>query len=146
MSAKLCCTNSSCETSTQLSETAALPSCRTTSCQLRNHLLHCDLPPLILPSIPTRAFYKLYQKIFRSRCLAAFLVERVAKCLACLFSICSQLCYVTEGPNLFLIPASFPFNQINNINVASFVLPIICVSINLPNLVARCDWTNGMLA
>ena len=49
--------------------------------------------------------------------IAAFLVERVAKYLACLQSIGSQLCYIAEGLNLFLTPAPSPFNQINDINV-----------------------------
>jgi hypothetical protein len=34
--------------------------------------------------------------------IAAFLVERVAKYLACLFGVGSQLCHITEGLNFFL--------------------------------------------
>jgi hypothetical protein len=49
--------------------------------------------------------------------IAAFLVERVAKYFAFLLGIGSQLCYIAEGLNLFLTPASSPFNQINDINV-----------------------------
>jgi hypothetical protein len=49
--------------------------------------------------------------------IAAFLVERVAKYLACLLGIGSQLCHIAEGSNFYLNATSSPFNQISDINV-----------------------------
>lgn len=66
---------------------------------------------------------------------AFFLVERVAKYLACLLGVGSQLCHIAEGLNFYLTATSSPFNQINDINV-SFVQPITRVSMNLLNFAA----------
>jgi len=51
--------------------------------------------------------------------IVVFLIERVAKYLARLLGVVSQLCHIVKGLNsvLSISTSSSPLNQINNINM-----------------------------
>jgi len=93
------------------------------------------LHPLISITVVLFSFSKTASCLSMSSAYCS-LFYRVAKYLACLPGVDSQLCHIAEGLNFFLTVTSSPFNQINNIKRVSSVQPIIHVSMNLPTFVA----------
>jgi hypothetical protein len=85
---------------------------------------------LILSFTRSQAVAEDLAKQMSQNNIAVFLIECVAKYLACVLSIGSQLCHIAKGPDWLLgvTASSSPFDQIDNVD--------LCPSYGLCSLLA----------